>query len=55
MGEAEKKYLNEFEKLVKTYEREIGDDVSVKILPPSEVFIQIRVIKDIGKIVTNDG
>ncbi|KAM3142103.1 hypothetical protein pb186bvf_005757 [Paramecium bursaria] len=55
LGDAEKKYLNEFEKLVKSYEREIGDDVSVKILPPSEVFIQIRVLKDIGKIVTNDG
>ncbi|CAD8136712.1 unnamed protein product [Paramecium pentaurelia] len=55
LSKNEKDYYKFFDQLVKRYENDIETKVSQNIIPPSEVFIEVRVIKQIGNIITQDG
>ncbi|GMM32740.1 DNA replication protein [Saccharomycopsis crataegensis] len=53
---AESEYLEKYNELVTNYKNEIPDiDLSGSLDPPSDVFIDVRVLKDAGEIQTEYG
>jgi hypothetical protein len=44
------KFVDEYSRLVASYSRAAGIDVSVDQKPPRDLFVEVRVLKDLGKV-----
>jgi GINS complex subunit 1 len=48
-------YFSEYDRIVSEYCESVGLDLTSDIEPPKELFIQVRVVKNSGEIMTDNG
>lgn len=48
-------FFVQYNRSLNTYTRNVGIDLTTDLLPPKELFIEVRCLEDIGEIATEDG
>ncbi len=50
-------YKDEYRDLLKKYEKDLEYSVGLgsRILPPDNLYVEVRVVKEIGEIITEEG
>eukprot|EP00037_Helgoeca_nana_P021055 m.211176 g.211176 ORF g.211176 m.211176 type:complete len:192 (+) comp25501_c0_seq1:71-646(+) len=51
----ETEFFVQYNRSLNTYTRNVGIDLTTDLLPPKELFIEVRCLEDIGEIATEDG
>ncbi|KYQ93315.1 GINS complex subunit 1 [Tieghemostelium lacteum] len=56
MSQDELDYFNDYDKLLNEYHTNVGLDLTIDTeQPPKELFIEVRVLKELGQVVLNSG
>lgn len=51
----ERDFLRKYERLLGEYCEKVNLDLAAEILPPKDLFVEVRVVKDCGRILTDGG
>eukprot|EP00035_Acanthoeca_spectabilis_P013465 m.251073 g.251073 ORF g.251073 m.251073 type:complete len:192 (+) comp15894_c1_seq1:1311-1886(+) len=51
----ESEFFVQYSRSLNTYTRNVGIDLTTDLLPPKELYIEVRCLVDIGEIATEDG
>lgn len=55
LSQHEVEYFSNYSKGLNTYMQEIGLDLASDLAPPKELYIEVRVLEDVGEIATEEG
>ena len=55
MGQHEKEFMSNYDKILMDYTEEVGVDVLSNLTPPKELMVEVRVLQECGEIMTETG
>ncbi|EAL62807.1 GINS complex subunit 1 [Dictyostelium discoideum AX4] len=55
LSQNEIQFFSEYDKILTEYNSKVGLDLTIDPQPPKELYIEVRVIKELGEVVLNSG